>query len=128
MTLKQILKQCRKSLQPVDYSWEEINGFMNQGIYNLSCYCGDPQCHKKFKSPKGVRIHQAKVHGWTKKAEKEFVERTVGVMQEAVKDNKCKMGHDYGFTKGVDILIGKKRRRKCRVCGYELETQKAVKK
>jgi len=39
---------------------------------------------------------------------------------------KCKLGHDYGFTKGIDILIGKGRKRyKCIVCGFE-ETEKTM--
>lgn len=66
-----------------DYSWEEINGFMDERIYELNRYCAYPACHKKFKSPFGVMIHQAKVHGWTKKMKKLAI-------SEAVKNYKLK--------------------------------------
>lgn len=82
MTFKEILKQCRNMLKPVDYSWEEINGLVNKRIYELSCYCVDPACHKKFKSPVGVRIHQAKIHGWTKKMEELAISEAVKKYKE----------------------------------------------
>lgn len=77
-SLNNILKVVREYIkEPVTTDWDSVNKWLNMGIDNLSQFCPHPDCKKRgaFKSFHGRKIHMAKIHGWTKKAEKEYIKK-----------------------------------------------------
>lgn len=77
MNLLQIVKQVNEYInkEPVEYDLEQANKWLDIGIDTMLRYCPHPGCKHRgiFKNHRGVRIHMAKVHGWTKAKEQEYI-------------------------------------------------------
>lgn len=67
LTLKKLLRLTKKIIGSDDYSLDNSIVWVNKAMEEWNRVCGYPECGRKFKTRHGLRIHQAKVHGWTNK-------------------------------------------------------------
>ena len=69
MNFNQIYKQVVKSLKTSSSTFTdvEVSEFLNKGLDEAHRFCPNPTCNKKLKNWHGVKIHMAKIHGWSTK-------------------------------------------------------------